>query len=81
MFYKGNNNSQLSILNSQLIESPISFAFSTSSCISGSRSLGTLLSSTASLRYCLRSPTSRQGCILNICIISLPSITGCSNRL
>ena len=45
------------------------------------RSLGTLLSNTASFRYCFNMPTSLEGCKWNISMISLPSITGCSNRL
>ena len=51
------------------------------SSISGSRSLGTLLSNTASFRYCFNMPTSLEGCKWNISMISLPSITGCNNRL
>ena len=61
--------------------SPISSAFFISSCMSGSRSLATRLSSTASFRYCFSSPTCLHGGRLNIFIISLPSMTGCNRRL
>ena len=57
----------------------ICFAFSIRSAIRGSRSFSTLLSSTASFRYCFRIPTSRLGLRWNSSIISLPSMTGCSN--
>lgn len=61
--------------------SPMSSAFFISSCMSGSRSLATRLSSTASFRYCFSSPTCLHGGRLNIFIISLPSMTGCNRRL
>ena len=40
---------------------PIALAFFMSKAMSGSRSLGTLLSSTASFRVCFNCPTSRHG--------------------
>ena len=59
----------------------MSLAFSMSNRISGSRSFGTRLSSTASLRHFFRSPTCREGFSPNMRIISFPSTTGCSSRL
>ena len=59
---------------------PICLAFSISSCIRGSRSFSTRLSSTASFRNCFSTPTSLLGFRWNISIISLPSITGCNRR-
>ena len=41
---------------------PICLAFSRSNAMSGSRSLATRLSKTASFRYCFSTPTSREGC-------------------
>ncbi len=60
---------------------PILFALLRSNCMSGSLSLGTLLSRTASLRVCFSVPTSLDGRRWNISMISLPSMQGCRRRL
>jgi len=64
-----------------LASSPICLAFFFSSSMSASRSLGTRLSSTASLRHCFRAPTSMPGLRWNISMISLPLMHGCRSRL
>ena len=61
--------------------SPFSRAASISSFISGSRSFSTRLSSTASFITFFSSPTTGDCFKWNSSIISLPSMTGCSNRL
>ena len=64
-----------------LASSPICLAFFFSSSMSASRSLGTRLSSTASLRHCFSAPTSMPGLRWNISMISLPLMHGCRSRL